>query len=69
MLDNYEIALDNFERSLSLSRTIKHPLGIAVSLLGLGDLRRLTGDHKESQQFYEQSLELFCRHGIESGAT
>ena len=57
-LGNYDEALENYQRSVDVQRTLPDRLGLANALKGLGNVHRARGDYGAALEQYFQSLRI-----------
>ena len=58
-LGNYDEALENYQRSVEVQKTLPDKVGLANALKGLGNVHRARGDYGAALENYFQSLIIF----------
>lgn len=56
---NYDEALENYQRSVEIQKTLPDKLGLATALKGVGNVHRTRGDYGAALENYFSSLSIF----------
>jgi CHAT domain-containing protein/uncharacterized protein HemY len=56
---NYDEALENYQRSADIQKTLPDKLGLATAIKGIGNVHRTRGDYGAALESYFNSLSLF----------